>query len=136
MVHMKVHYQGGKHCELSHGPSGSAIETDAPKDNNGKGERFSPTDLVGAALGSCMLTVMAIAAEKDGLELAGATAEVTKEMAANPRRISVLTVTLRLPRHVPQERRAFLEQVGHGCPVARSLHPDLALRVSFNWDLG
>jgi len=118
-------YQGEKHCELTHGPSKSRIETDAPKDNNGKGERFSPTDLMGAALGSCMLTVMAIAAENEGLSIKGATFEVTKEMAPNPRRIVRLPAVIRMPAGVPKDKRDWLARVAEACPVRQSLRADI-----------
>ena len=125
MVKMSGIYQGEKHCEFTHGPSMSRLETDAPKDNNGKGERFSPTDLMGAALGSCMLTVMAIAAENEGISLKGARVEIAKEMMANPRRISRLPATIHMPPGVPQERRDWLERIAHTCPVRQSLRADL-----------
>src|ERR1700722_14006421 len=101
MVKLSVTYQGQKHCQLIHEPSASTIETDAPKDNQGKGERFSPTDLVGAALGSCILTTMAMVAERDGVAITGARAEVEKEMLATPRRIGTLKVKITLPSSVP-----------------------------------
>lgn len=132
MVRMKVEYQGEKHCESTHEPSGSKISTDAPKDNQGKGELFSPTDLVGAALGSCILTVMAIVAERDGIVLKGATAEVQKEMIAQPyRRIAKLPVTIKMPAGVPHESRKKLENAAHTCPVHKSLHPDIESPISF-----
>lgn len=133
MVEMSGVYQGEKHCELTHGPSGRTIVTDAPKDNAGRGEAFSPTDLVGASLASCILTTMAIAAEKEGLQLQGSTFKVTKEMASNPRRIQRLSVSLNLPKAIDSENRKKLEQVGLSCPVGRSLHPDIELPISFHW---
>lgn len=137
MVQMSVTYQGEKHCELQHGPSGSLIETDAPTDNGGRGERFSPTDLVGAALGSCILTTMAIFAEKEGrsLNLTGAKAEVTKEMSGHPRRIAALHVKLHLPKAIQESDRPLLQTVADACPVSRSLHPDVKLNVSLAYDL-
>jgi uncharacterized OsmC-like protein len=133
MVKMSVVYQGQKHCELTHGPSGSRIETDAPRDNQGKGERFSPTDLVGAALASCILTTMALVAERDGVSIEGATAEVVKEMNPDPRRIKALPVLVRMPAHLAPEQRAKLERVANHCPVHRSLHPDVDARISFEY---
>src|SRR5580658_28180 len=109
MVKTLVVYTGQKHCELTHEPSHSQIETDAPKDNQGKGERFSPTDLVGAALGSCILTTIAIVAARDQVPFEGAQAEVEKEMVSNPRRIGSLKVKLLLPKAIPAEYRAKLE---------------------------
>jgi putative redox protein len=130
MVKMEVVYSGGLHCELTHGPSGSRIETDAPKDNMGKGERFSPTDLVGAALASCILTTMAIMAERDGVSLEGSRAEVVKEMVTKPtRRIGSLSVKVWLPASVPEDYRARLERAAHACPVHKSMHPDVQLPI-------
>ncbi len=135
MVKMSAVYQGDKHCKLLHEPSSSTIETDAPKDNNGKGENFSPTDLLGAALGSCMLTVMAITAEKDGVNLKGSWATMEKEMVANPRRVSKLNVILHLPQNVPHDYRAKLEDIAKGCPVKVSLHPDINIPILFHYDI-
>lgn len=135
MVQMSVVYQGGKHCELSHGPSGSRVETDAPKDNAGKGERFSPTDLVGAALASCVVTTMAIMAEREGAngpDLRGMTAEVSKEMtSAPPRKIARLPVRVNMPAGLSPEWRKRLEAAAHGCPVHRSLAPEVDAPIEF-----
>ena len=133
MVKMKAVYQGQKHCELVHEQSGSKIETDAPKDNQGKGERFSPTDLVGAALGSCILTTMAIVAERDGVSLEGSKAEIQKEMADNPRRIQALHLQITLPAHLDANQRRKLEETAKHCPVHRSLHPDVRMPMSFSY---
>lgn len=133
MVRMQVTYQGDKHCELIHEPSQSRIETDAPKDNNGRGEKFSPTDLMGAALGSCILTVMSIMAERDNVDLRGAKANVEKEMHANPRRISKLVVNLQMPKGVPHEYRKKLEIAANTCPVHRSLHPEIESPIIFHY---
>nr|BFD58158.1 OsmC family protein [Bdellovibrio sp. CKG001]BFD61585.1 OsmC family protein [Bdellovibrio sp. HM001]BFD65370.1 OsmC family protein [Bdellovibrio sp. HAGR004] len=135
MVKMSAVYQGEKHCEITHGPSSSRIETDAPRDNNGKGEAFSPTDLLGAAMGSCMMTVMAIAAEKDGVELKGARVEVEKEMGTNPRRIVKLNVVLHMPQSVPHDYRKKLEDIAMTCPVKQSVHPDMQVPVLFHYDI-
>lgn len=135
MVKMSANYQGQKHCEITHGPSGARIETDAPVDNNGKGESFSPTDLVGAAMGSCMMTVMAITADKDGVELKGSRFEIEKEMGTNPRRIVKLSVILHMPQHIPLEYRKKLEQVALTCPVKQSVHPDMQVPVLFHYDI-
>lgn len=131
MVKMKVLYQGGKHCEAEHESSGSKIETDAPVDNGGQGHRFSPTDLVGAALGSCILTTMEILAEKQkiSLSLKGAWAEVSKEMSGVPRRIQRLQVDLHLPAGIPESTRHFLQKTAETCPVGLSLHPDLQQQI-------
>lgn len=131
MVKVNVIYQGEKHCSLTHGPSGSRIETDAPKDNNGKGERFSPTDLIGAALASCILTTIAIIGEKKGLSFEGATAEVEKEMTAAPRRIGSLKMKVTLPSSLTDDQRRECEEIALNCPVHRSLHPDIQLPIIF-----
>ena len=135
MVEMEIIYSGEKHCELTHGPSHSKIETDAPKDNNGRGERFSPTDLVGAALGSCILTTMAIMAERDGgaVDMKGASAKVIKEMQASPRRIAKLSVDITMPKGVPVEQRRRLEAAAHACPVHKSMHPDVQMPITFSY---
>lgn len=134
MVKMHAVYGGGLHCELTHEPSGSQIETDAPKDNMGKGERFSPTDLVGAALASCILTTMAIVAERDQISLVGAKATVAKEMVVTPtRRIGALEVQVTLPKTVPVESREKLERAAYQCPVHKSLHPDVKAPIVFNY---
>lgn len=135
MVKMRASYQGQKHCELFHEPSRSVIATDAPKDNHGKGELFSPTDLVGAALISCMLTVMAIAAEARNWNITGSTGEVTKEMTPSPRKIAKLTVLLQLPAALNAEQREFLEEVARTCPVKRSLHPEVTVDLQFQYTI-
>jgi putative redox protein len=133
-VRMAVTYQGSLHCEARHEPSGSRIETDAPKDNEGRGERFSPTDLVGAALGSCMLTVMGIVAQRHAWDLRGARAEVEKEMVAQPlRRIGRLGLRMLMPPGIPKNARAVLERAAHTCPVHQSLHPDVKIDLTFVW---
>ena len=132
MVKSAAVYTGEKHCELVHEPSGSRIETDAPKDNQGRGERFSPTDLMGAALTSCILTTMAIVAERDGVSLVGARAEVEKEMITDPvRRVGALRVRVTLPAGIPPDYRKKLENAAQACPVKRSLHPELQTPISF-----
>ncbi|MGE5084678.1 MAG: OsmC family protein [Bacillota bacterium] len=135
MVKTTSFYQGEKHCDITHEPSSARIGTDAPKDNHGKGELFSPTDLVGAAMGSCMLTTMAIHCEKDGITLKGSWASVEKEMVANPRRIAKLHVVLHLPVSVPHEYRKKLEEFAKGCPVKESLHPDLQIPTVIHYDV-
>jgi putative redox protein len=133
-VRVAVTYQGDLHCEGLHEPSGARIETDAPKDNEGRGERFSPTDLVGAALGSCMLTVMGIVARRHAWDMTGARAEVEKEMVASPiRRISRLGLQIAMPAGIPENARAVLERAAHTCPVHQSLHPDVKIDLHFAW---
>lgn len=128
MVEMSIVYQGEKHCELTHGPSGSKIETDAPQDNMGRGARFSPTDLIGAALASCVLTTMAIVAEREDLKanMTGATAKIVKEMVSTPtRKIGKLSLEIRMPKGIPQNVRDRLHKIADHCPVKRSLNPDV-----------
>ena len=125
MVKIQATYQGQKHCLAKHEPSGSTLETDAPKDNQGLGEKFSPTDLVGTALGTCILTTIAIVAERDGYDIKGATIEVEKHMNQTPRRIGVLKVLIKMPKSIPEDYRAKLKHVAESCPVKKSLHPDL-----------
>lgn len=131
MVEVFAVYQGEKHCEVMHGPSKQSLSTDAPLDNNGRGESFSPTDLVASALATCTLTVMSIVAERDGVDMKGATAHVEKHMADNPRRIARLPVTIKLPNTVPLEYRRKLEVVARACPVHKSLHPDIDSPIEF-----
>jgi uncharacterized OsmC-like protein len=135
MVEMTGTYIGEKHCDLVHGPSGSKISTDAPKDNNGRGEAFSPTDLMGAALASCILTTIAIVAERDGKDVKGSTFKVSKEMNNNPRKIASLKVELKLPANIPVDYRNKLEHIAMTCPVHRSIHPDVLMPISFDWSL-
>lgn len=136
MVEMKTIYSGGLHCELVHGPSKNRIETDAPKDNNGKGEAFSPTDLVGAALASCILTSIAIFAERENLSIKGSTAVVKKEMTSNPhRKIGRLILDIQLPKNLDEDYRRKFETLAKSCPVHRSLHPEVQIEMSFEYSL-
>jgi len=135
MVQVDVEYNGDLHCTLTHGPSGSKIQTDAPKDNQGKGEYFSPTDLVGAALASCVLTVMGIVAQRKKIDISGAKARVTKEMASGPvRRIGKLTVLVTLPKNLNLQESHLLETTAKSCPVHKSLHPDVELDLQFHYE--
>jgi len=134
MVNVQVEYQGDLHCKATHGPSGAELSTDAPKDNQGRGESFSPTDLVATALGSCMLTIMGIAARTQNVDIAGATATVEKEMtAASPRRIQRLAVRIHVPHAPSLEEREKLERAARACPVHKSLHPDVQIPIEFRW---
>ncbi len=128
-------YKGGLNCELTHGPSGQVIETDAPKDNQGRGAAFSPTDLTAASLASCMVTTMAIAAKlKLDRDIPGVRWEVTKEMSADkPRRIVRLAVQIWLPFPRTPELGDLLEHAAHNCPVHQSLHPSVDKPVTFHW---
>lgn len=133
MVEIHVAYEGSLRTRAKHGPSGTECVTDAPVDNHGKGESFSPTDLVATALGSCMLTILAIHAERRGLDVSGARVRVAKLMGAEPRRhIARLEVTMDLPSVGP-EHRAALEDAARHCPVAESLAEGLEQRVQFRW---
>ena len=132
MVQMNIVYEGQLRCVLTHGPSGSTIRTDAPKDNMGRGEAFSPTDLVAAALGSCMLTIMGIAAGRHNIDLKGTTIDVRKDMVTAPvRRIGAIQVTVHMPPGIPEDKRSMLEAAAHSCPVHKSLHPNVQTPVQF-----
>lgn len=134
MVQIKIEYTGDLHCKLTHGPSGSVIETDAPRDNQGKGEAFSPTDMVAGALGACMLTVMGIVAKRHGIDMRGAHAEVVKEMAAAPvRRIAKLPLVITLPASLSSKDKLMLETAAATCPVHKSLHPDIEVVLQFKY---
>ena len=134
MVTVEINYEGDLRCQASHGPSKARFQTDAPTDNHGKGEAFSPTDLVGTALGTCILTIMGIAARERDVDLRGARAVVQKTMAKAPvRRIAHLSVSIHVPITPPKETRAALEQAGLGCPVKASLSEDVEVDVRFQW---
>jgi len=135
MVEITGIYEGEKHCHLTHGPSKNNIQTDAPKDNNGRGEAFSPTDLLAASLGSCMLTVMGIYADNHGLSIKGSSFRVLKEMAASPRKVSSLTVEIKMPASLSQKDRETLQRVAETCPVKLSLHPDIQIPLSFDYSI-
>ena len=136
MVQISVEYEGDLHCLSIHGPSLAALSTDAPKDNLGKGEGFSPTDLTATSLGVCMLTTMAIVAAKQSLnvELSGTKAVVRKHMTATaPRRIQKIEVNVEIPLPESHSARGALEEAALKCPVALSLHPDVEKAVTFDW---
>src|SRR5690554_1757080 len=129
----KVTYKGDLRTSCVHIRSGNRYITDAPIDNNGKGEAFSPTDTVATGLASCMMTVMGIKAKTLELDLRGSTAEVTKHMAAAPRRISKIEVRLELPGNISEKDRKILEHTANTCPVNQSLHPDIERIIEFHW---
>jgi putative redox protein len=132
MVKIKGSYLGDLHCLMTHVPSGRTLETDAPKDNQGRGESFSPTDLAATSLLSCILTTMAIYAKRQGKELLGMNGEVTKEMSAEPpRRIAKLTVTVNMPKGMAKEERDTYERVGGTCPVHKSLGPETQVVTTY-----
>ena len=134
MVKISAVYEGGLHCLLTHGPSGDTIETDAPKDNMGKGEAFSPTDLSAASLISCVLTTMAINGQKRGIELKGAEGEIEKEMSQDtPRRIVKLAMRVRMPKGIKKEDRKTLENIGENCPVFKSMDAAVKAPISFSY---
>lgn len=118
---------------MEHEPSKATVATDAPVDNNGKGESFSPTDLVGAALAGCMSTIMGIYAQRKGINLEGMTVEVGKFMNADPRRIGKLEVTINVPLPADNPHKVALEQAALSCPVKKSLHPDIEIPITWNW---
>ncbi|WP_299335878.1 OsmC family protein [uncultured Psychroserpens sp.] len=129
----KVTYLGNLRTESVHLKSNNSYLTDAPTDNNGKGEAFSPTDTVTTGLASCMITVMGIKARNLGVDMSGTTAHVTKTMASNPRRISKIEVALEFPFEADEKTRKILEHTANTCPVHYSLHPDIEKDITFNW---
>ncbi len=130
----KIIYNGGLRTEAEHLRSGNKIITDAPVDNRGKGETFSPTDLIATGLGSCILTIMGIKALDKGIDIEGATCEVNKIMASNPRRIARLEVTIQMPdKTFTDKEKKLLEAAAHHCPVGNSLHPDLEEVITIKW---
>ncbi len=134
MVEATMRYDGGLRCTAVHGPSGSQLETDAPTDNMGQGARFSPTDLVGTALATCVLTTIAIVAERMEIKVEGMTAVVRKHMtAAPPRRIAKLELEIRMPLPGDHAERVRLEKIAQACPVRASLHPEVVVEETFTW---
>lgn len=128
-------YEGNLRCTAIHTQSNTTIETDAPTDNRGKGERFSPTDLVCTALATCMVTTMAIKATDMGIELKGTQAAITKHMFSEPRRIGKIDVAVSIPpiAGITEKDKTILQRIGDNCPVIKSLHPDLSLNISYHW---
>lgn len=134
MVEIKLEYEGELHCTAVHGPSGAVISTDAPVDNNGRGESYSPTDLVATALGGCMATVMGIVARRKEIALEGLKIDVRKYMSDDsPRRIVKIEVDLDMPLPADHPERKVLEATARGCPVHHSLHPDIEVVTSWKW---
>lgn len=126
-------YTGKLKMELTHGPSGTVIQAAAPKDNQGDGSSFSPTDLAAAALGSCIVMTMAIAAEREGIPFDGVSFSLEKHMRSDPRRIDFVPVRIRMPGGLTEEQRAKLEAAGRGCPVCSSLSPEVRREVKFEY---
>ena len=134
MATSKITYIGGLRTSSVHERSGNEIVTDAPIDNKGKGEAFSPTDLLATSLGNCMLTTIGIAAQEHGFNIDGATCEITKIMAANPRRVEEIVTVLQFPGSgYSDKEKKIIELAANTCPVVYSLHPDLKKTVSFNY---
>ena len=134
MVTIDIEYKGDLRNEAVHQPSGTRLHTDAPKDNQGKGESFSPSDLVATALGSCMMTIMGIAARDMKLDIKGTKVTVQKEMVSTPlRRIGKLGVQIKVPGKFTDEQKKKLETAALTCPVHKSLHPDVQIPVEFVW---
>lgn len=133
MVTITAAYEGDLCCTATHGPSDAKLSTDAPKDNEGLGRYFSPTDLVATALGTCVLTTMAIVARRNDIEMKGATVKVEKHMSQSPRRIGRLPVEVVVPGTFSAEQRKKLEAAAHGCPVHKSLHPDVEAEITITW---
>ena len=135
MTKIKSKYLGSLRTEAVHLQSGDKIITDAPLDNHGKGEAFSPTDLLAAALGSCMLTIMGISAPAYGYELDGTTVDIEKIMGANPRRVAEIKITFNFPKgnNYTEQQKRVIEAAARTCPVANSLHPDLKKTIVFNY---
>ena len=129
-----VIYKGDLRCECTHLQSGTTIETDAPTDNKGKGERFSPTDTVCVALATCIITTMGIKALDMQIDLKDTKIDVTKHMLSEPRRIGKIEVVLHIPPiGLDEKDRKIMELVGNNCPVTKSLHPDLKVVITYNW---
>jgi putative redox protein len=136
-VTIDISYLGDLHCRATHGPSGNQLVTDAPVDNGGRGETFSPTDLAATALGACLMTIMGIVASRHGWDLSGTRVGVVKEMTAVPsRRIGALTVTIVVPRGrvTAESDRVMLQRAADTCPVRQSLHPDVKVTMRFDWE--
>jgi len=134
MVTIDIEYEGNLRCRAIHGPSKTEILTDAPVDNHGKGESFSPTDLCATALGSCMMTIMGIQARTLDLDISGATVSVAKIMSTNsPRRIGQLDVKIAVPGALSEKHRSQLIRAAEHCPVHYSLHPDIVVNLDIQW---
>ncbi len=134
MVTIDVVYEGQLHCHATHGPSGQTLTTDAPVDNKGRGESFSPTDLVATALASCMATIMGIQADTLGIDITGMSIRIEKIMATDtPRRIAKLPLQITMPIPHDPKTAIIMERAAKTCPVHHSLHPDIEVPLSFIW---
>jgi len=137
MVEIKLSYEGDLHCSAIHTPSGNTLVTDAPLDNNGRGQAFSPTDLLATALGSCMATVIGILAKRKELAVEGMTVNVRKFMSDDqPRRVKRLELDLQIPLPASHPDRKLLESAARGCPVHHSIHPDIEVVMNWHWQEG
>jgi uncharacterized OsmC-like protein len=137
MVEIKLSYEGDLHCSVVHTPSGNTLVTDAPVDNNGRGQAFSPTDLVATALASCMATVIGIVAKRKEIAVEGMTVVARKFMSSDqPRRISRLELDLDMPLPASHPDRRILESAARGCPVHHSIHPDIEVVMNWKWQDG
>jgi len=135
MIEIQLQYEGDLHCQALHIPSGSQLATDAPVDNNGRGEAFSPTDLVATALGACMATIIGIVAKRKEIAVEGMKITVRKHMSADaPRRIARLELDLHLPLPAAHPERKVIEAAARGCPVHQSIHPDIAVEMNWFWE--
>ena len=135
-VEIRAQYTGQLGCQATHGPSGKTVTTDAPLDNGGKGESFSPTDLVATALGTCVLTILGLVSDRHGVDLTGTEVTVTKEMITQPvRRIGALRTTVKVPAAAVarDDLRERLESAARKCPVHQSLHPDIEAPIEFHY---
>ena len=134
MVKTKTTYEGGLHCSMVHEPSGATLSTDAPVDNNGKGEAFCPTDLCATALAACAMTIIGIYGRNHGVDVTGTTIEISKTMSANPRRIGKIEIIFNMPdREFSEKEKTMIERAAHTCPVHLSLHPDTEQVFPFKW---
>ena len=133
MVTITARYEGDLLTTAFHAPSDSKLQTDAPVDNEGQGRFFSPTDLVGTAMATCMLTIMGVVARRHDIDLTGTTANIEKHMSEEPRRIGRLPVVIKVPLDLEPRQRETLEAAARGCPVHKSLHPDIAAPILFEW---
>ncbi|MDY4042658.1 MAG: OsmC family protein [Marinifilaceae bacterium] len=134
MATVKAKYLGNLRVECTHLQSGTKIITDAPVDNHGKGEAFSPTDLCSTSVAACAMTIMGIYAQEKGLDITGTEIEITKTMSANPRRIASIDIIYHMPaREFSDKDKAVLERVAHTCPVHLSLHPEVKQNFVFDW---
>jgi len=134
MATIETIYLGGLRTEATHVQSGTKIITDAPVDNQGKGEAFSPTDLLTASLGSCMLTIMGIKARASNIDIDGTTCSITKIMAADPRRVAEIVINFKFPKEYSEKEQQLLERSALTCPVYYSVHEDLKKTVTFGWE--